>query len=190
MIQERHSLSVDQRRALLYVARHAAEAALGAAGERPAPVAQMRGSFGGAFVTLWRGPALRGCIGRFADVEDAVALVAEVGRSVVRDSRFERAAVTLKELRRLNVEVSVLTTPVRIQDAAAIVIGRHGIIVRNGEHSGCFLPKVASDHGWSVEEFLAQCCREKAGLDPDAWRLPDTQVLTFTAEAFCEADVS
>ena len=40
--------------------------------------------------------------------------------------------------------------------------------------------------GWSKEEFLANCCSHKAGLSPDAWRDPETEVYLFTAEVIEE----
>jgi AMMECR1 domain-containing protein len=43
------------------------------------------------------------------------------------------------------------------------------------------LPQVAADHGWDREEFLAQVCR-KAGLPPDAWQDPLTELYTFRAQ--------
>jgi AMMECR1 domain-containing protein len=33
---------------------------------------------------------------------------------------------------------------------------------------------------------LSRCCDEKAGLSPDAWRDPETEVLLFSAEIFRE----
>jgi AMMECR1 domain-containing protein len=37
-----------------------------------------------------------------------------------------------------------------------------------------------------AETFLSRCCSEKAGLPPDAWRDPNTQVLIFTADIHAE----
>ena len=46
------------------------------------------------------------------------------------------------------------------------------------------MPQVATETGWSKEEFLSYCCAHKAGLAPDAWKDPETEVYLFTAEAF------
>jgi AMMECR1 domain-containing protein len=43
---------------------------------------------------------------------------------------------------------------------------------------------VATDQGWNAIEFLSYCCSHKAGLHPDAWRMPDTSVYLFTSEKF------
>jgi uncharacterized protein (TIGR00296 family) len=66
------------------------------------------------------------------------------------------------------------------------VIGTHGIVVRRGSLSGCFLPKVAVEQRWTVEEFLSNCCKMKAGLPPNAWRDQSTGVFVFTADVFSE----
>jgi AMMECR1 domain-containing protein len=56
----------------------------------------------------------------------------------------------------------------------------------HGGQSGCFLPEVATDQGWGVEEFLSYCCAHKAGLPADAWKQPGTDVYLFTSEKFSE----
>jgi hypothetical protein len=49
------------------------------------------------------------------------------------------------------------------------------------------LPQVAVERSWSAVRFLEETCR-KAGLETDAWRHPETQVLAFTAEVFSERE--
>lgn len=188
MSDDPNPVSAQDQRSLLRVARCAAEAALkGAAYERASDPTVVKGAFGGAFVTLWNGRALRGCIGRFVETLDIVAVVGAAGGSVVRDGRFAVDPVTLDEMSRINVEVSVLSALMPVEGPAAIVPGVHGIVVRKGPRTGCFLPKVATERSWTAEEFLTQCCLQKAGLDGDAWRSEDTQVLVFTARVFSEA---
>jgi uncharacterized protein (TIGR00296 family) len=63
-----------------------------------------------------------------------------------------------------------------------VELGTHGIYIRRGFASGCFLPQVATETGWSKEEFLSHCCAGKAGMPPNAWRDPRTEVYVFTAE--------
>ena len=59
-----------------------------------------------------------------------------------------------------------------------------GIYIKKGCASGCFLPQVALEAGWSKEEFLSHCCAHKAGLAPDVWNDPETEVYLFAAEVF------
>jgi uncharacterized protein (TIGR00296 family) len=103
------------------------------------------------------------------------------------DPRF--LPVTPEELPGLALEISVLTRPALLlpppADPRSVVIGRDGLIVRRGEHLGLLLPQVATEYHWGPEAFLAATCR-KAGLPPDAWQEPDTEVLAFQADVFGE----
>lgn len=180
--------SQEEQQLLLQVVRETARNLLGAdavgdTGESTPPV---EGRFGGAFVTFWRGKMLRGCVGTFASTSDIVATLREVTRSSLNDSRFRANPITAEELPRLSIEVSILTDPCPTDDPASLIPGRHGIIIRLGDLSGCFLPKVAVDRAWSAEEFLSQCCVMKAALPADAWRDPETEVCLFEAQAFRE----
>ena len=123
--------------------------------------------------------------------EEAVQVVKNGDRVGFTYGREPRAlglalAARLGELQDVNVEISVLSPLERTNDPLSIELGVHGIYIRSGFSSGCFLPQVATETGWSKEEFLSNCASHKAGLPPDAWRDPDTEVLTFTAEVFRE----
>jgi len=181
--------SVDQRRQLLRLARETAQRILKnvtADTEPPSPPNLER--FGGAFVTFWSGRNLRGCTGTFLANKDLAATIAEVTRSSLTDPRFESNPISAEELPDLEIEISILTAPQATSDPLSLLLGTHGIIVRRGERSGCFLPRVAMERGWSTEEFLSNCCTMKAGLPGDAWREPETRVMLFTADSFGELD--
>jgi AmmeMemoRadiSam system protein A len=137
----------------------------------------------GAFVTLKRDGALRGCIGTLecrAPLADEIARVAICAAR--EDPRFE--PVTASELDGLLIELSILGPLERIDphDAAAIVIGRHGLVVEQGWRRGLLLPQVAEERGWDRDVFLAQTCH-KAGLALDAWRR-GAVVYRFSADVF------
>jgi AMMECR1 domain-containing protein len=51
--------------------------------------------------------------------------------------------VTAAELKDIDVEISVLSKPRRVKDASEIQLGKHGVIVSDGNHQGVFLPQVA-----------------------------------------------
>jgi AmmeMemoRadiSam system protein A len=182
--------SREHQRQLLDFARETAKKKLGATVESPCQKPDIPGRFGGAFVTFWRGKTLRGCVGTFTPTTDIASTVAETTRASLEDSRFAANPVTVDELKRVEIEISVLSAPERTEDPAALVPGVHGIIVRRGTQSGCFLPKVASERGWSAETFLSNCCTMKAGLPAKAWRAPDAEVLLFTAQVISESQFS
>ena len=181
--------SAEHRRRLLSVARETADGLLrGTTRALPPEAPEIPGRFGGAFVTFWSGRRLRGCVGTFAPTTDISATIQEVAEASLNDERFQGHPITGEELKNLQIEISVLSDWQATDDPASLVPGTHGIVVRRGHRSGCFLPQVASEHGWSAEEFLSNCCSMKAGLPAEAWRLPDTEVLVFTADVFSESD--
>ena len=141
---------------------------------------------GGLFVSLHRGKQLRGCIGTFAPLSTVEETVMEMARAALRDPRFTGDPVSSGEVGKLTIELSLLSAARRTTDPLSLVPGRDGIRVRKGARAGCFLPQVATDLGWSAEEFLSACCKQKAGLPADAWKDPDTVVEIFTAERFSE----
>jgi len=177
-------LGEPARRELLEIARRSLAAAV--RGEPP-PRAESRDPelqrTGGCFVTYKNAGRLRGCIGCFESGSPIWATVAEYAAiSATGDPRFRGDPITPGELPEIEVEISVLSPLERIADPLKIELGVHGIYVRRGSRSGCFLPQVATEHGMSREQFLSECCAGKAGLAPDAWRQPGTEVLVFTAE--------
>lgn len=179
-------LDDDDKRTLCRIARASVTAAVAGGGQRPENPGRPRlEDRRGCFVTLRTAGALRGCLGCFASEEPLYRAVADYARySALDDPRFVLHRLRPEELPGLDIDISVLSPLEPCPDPTKIVLGVHGIHVRRGGRSGCFLPQVATEQGWSREEFLGYCCRDKAGLEWDAWRHPDTTVMTFTAEVF------
>jgi len=183
-------LSPDDRKALLRLVRETLVAALR---NRPrpavaAPSAALRTPCG-AFVTLHHHGRLRGCIGTFQGRTPLHLTVQEMALAALRDPRFTGEPVTARELDDLDVEISVLSPLEKTKDPLAeIELGRHGICIESPYGGGCFLPQVATETGWSKEEFLSRCASGKAHLAPDAWQSPDVTVYRFEAEVFGEKD--
>ncbi len=177
-----------EKSAILDAARAAVEAAVQAdpqpAVDSAEPIFDERR---GVFVTLKTGGRLRGCIGRFDPSEPLRQLLPEMAvASATQDPRFLHDRIMPGELHDLSIEVSVLSPLEKTDDPLSIELGTHGIYIKKGYQSGCFLPQVATETGWSKEEFLSTCAAHKAGLDPDAWRDPDTEVYIFTADILSE----
>ena len=138
----------------------------------------------GVFVTLKTNGELRGCLGRFvSDVVPLYRLVSEIAfSSAVNDSRFTHNRLKPSEINQLEISISVLSPLKQIKNPLDFELGQHGIMIKSGSRSGCFLPQVATETGWSKEEFLSQLCAGKAGLPADAWKMEDVEIYTFTAE--------
>jgi len=180
----------SSRERLLEIARAGVEAAvLG----RPLPTVEedepeLQGKQG-CFVTIKNGDRLRGCLGHFTSTKPLHQLVNETARaSATDDYRFLSDPITPAELPHLTVSVSVLSPLEPIENPLDLELGKHGIHIRRGGASGCFLPQVATETGWTKEEFLGYCCSHKAGLSFDAWKDPETEVQVFTAEVIGEDD--
>jgi AmmeMemoRadiSam system protein B/AmmeMemoRadiSam system protein A len=141
----------------------------------------------GAFVTIHKQGRLRGCIGNIIGQQPLYLTVRDMAIAAASDDpRFP--AASKQELKDLDIEVSVLSQPKRVDDIEEIKIGLHGVIVKKGFKSGVFLPQVATETGWSREEFLSNLCAHKAGLGADAWKDKDTELYSFTAQVFGEKD--
>lgn len=139
---------------------------------------------GAVFVTLTKAGDLRGCIGTteaHGPLYEAVNQLAVA--AAVEDHRF--SAVTLAELPTLHIEISVLSPMQRVRSAQEIQMPKHGVVVRRGFRSGLFLPQVW-EHFSTKDDFLSELCEQKAGLDRDAWKDPDTELYVFTVFAFEE----
>lgn len=177
-------LTEDDQQRLLALARHALEARVR---RDLAPIAELAGRLAsrcGAFVTIHNGEALRGCLGRVSCDTPLADVVVHLAAAVAdSDPRFP--PVDVLELESLQIEISVLTPARDIATLDEVEVGRHGLIVERGSRRGLLLPQVASEHGWTAEQFVEHTC-VKAGLARDAWR-HGAQLSVFEAQVFGES---
>jgi len=153
--------------------------------EDPDPVFEVES---GAFVTLHKAEALRGCIGRPRPTQPRLEALrgAAVG-AATDDPRFP--PVGSNELPAITVEVSLLSPPESLEtvDPEVLTVGQDGLIVSQEGQSGLLLPQVPVDQGWDAAEFLRATCR-KAGFPADCWERPETRVDRFQAQVFAETE--
>lgn len=186
---EKAMLNQEQRKKLLGIARKSMETYLKTGSrleikESDPALTQISG----AFVTLHKRGHLRGCIGSIIGSQPLYLTVRDMAvESATSDPRFP--PVSLDELNDIEIEISALSVPQKIDSADKIDLGKHGVIIKRGFKSGVFLPQVAAETGWSKEEFLSQLCSRKAGLPADAWKDKATQIQIFSAEVFSEKDL-
>jgi AmmeMemoRadiSam system protein B/AmmeMemoRadiSam system protein A len=145
----------------------------------------------GVFVTLNRTDPdevrtkgrLRGCIGQpeptyplyYGTVQAALD-------AALRDPRFDPVAAS--ELSHLEVEVTILSPRKPVASWRDIRLGTDGIVLRKGNKAALFLPQVAPEQGWTIEETLT-ALSEKAGLPPDGWK-DGASFSVFTGQVFEE----
>jgi len=182
-------LDLRARRIALEVATNALEAAV--RGE-PAPaldsdaLPEVLRRPGACFVTLHEGEALRGCIGSLSPVRPlADDLVNNARAAALNDPRFE--PLTPAALERISLSVSVVGPPGRLhfeteeELVALLRPGVDGVILREGERRGTFLPAV-----WDAIPEPAQFVRalkRKAGLTPEYWSSA-IEAQRYTTETF------
>jgi AmmeMemoRadiSam system protein B/AmmeMemoRadiSam system protein A len=136
-----------------------------------------------AFVTLKKNSQLRGCIG---DVLPQRPLFKSVILNAINagfnDRRFP--PVTAAECNDIKIEISALTTPSPIPSLDKIRIGIDGVVLNKDGRSALFLPQVAPEQGWGVNEMLSNLSL-KAGLPVDGWK-EGASFLVFQAVVFGE----
>lgn len=151
----------------------------------------------GVFVTLHRidqgdEPVLRGCIGRIQSPGSTLiqSTIDSAIDAIIHDYRFPN--VTLPELDKIIVEVTILTVPEKIivEDPKEyfdiIKIGRHGLIAERGSFQrGLLLPQVPVQQGWDIQKYLDHVCL-KAGLPSHAWQDLETNILFFEGFIYSE----
>ncbi len=185
------SLSAQEKRYLLDLARHVIAASLHIApvAEKPENIYPGLLEKRGAFVTLHKKGALRGCIGTIEPVKPLVNCVEENARNAAfKDPRF--APLSAEEFSNIDIEISVLSLPeiLSFEDEndlkRQLIPSVHGVILSKGWKRATFLPQV-----WKQlpdkDFFLQQLCL-KAGLERDCWRKPGVEVRVYQVEFFSE----
>ncbi len=195
----KQSLSLEQGAVLVHLARLAVEKFVSTVSkpDNPAAVPQELLKKGrGVFVTINKlldaRKELRGCIGYPMSERPLVEAVIDVAcKAASEDPRFP--PVSVQELGRIVLEVSVLTSPelIRIrlplEYMGEVKVGEHGLMVEWNLGSGLLLPQVPVELCWTAEEFLSEACM-KAGATPDLWLTGRAKIYRFSAEVFAEVE--
>lgn len=117
----------------------------------------------GAFVSLKKDGALRGCIGTVEPVRDNLAeeIVSNAVSAAVRDPRFP--PITLDEVDRVSVSVDILSPLERINSIDELDPVVYGVLVRSGHRSGLLLPDL---EGIDTAGEQVDIARRKGGIAP------------------------
>ena len=133
----------------------------------------------GAFVTLHKNGALRGCVGRVTATDPLAQVVPEMTlAAALEDTRFEPLR---PEETGIELEVSVLSPMKRLPDRSRFRVGIDGGYLKARGTSGLLLPQVAEGRNWTAGDFLSALAR-KAGLTPDVYADPEARLYVFRAQ--------
>jgi AmmeMemoRadiSam system protein A len=176
------NLSTDEHAPLLDLARASIRAVLAGAPEPAIPATGALEQPAGCFVTLHElgTHRLRGCVGRLDAKAPLGQTVVKMAQAVLEDPRFLNDPVTLAELADLEIELSVLSPLIAAASTGDFDLLQDGIYLTCGDRSGCFLPQVARETGWSKEQLLDRLCSEKMDLPASTWRGGDSRLFRFT----------
>jgi AmmeMemoRadiSam system protein B/AmmeMemoRadiSam system protein A len=174
------------QREALEIAREALESYL-SAGKMPdvKPRSDVLNQPLGVFVTLMKNGNLRGCIGEFEPVRPLYEVIQDTAISgATKDRRF--APVLYNELQDIEIELSVMTPRKKLDSWQQIRLGRDGVVIQKSTKAGTFLPQVARDNNWGLEEFLGHLCSQKAGLPTECYRDDNVNIFSFEVLDFKE----
>ncbi len=180
------AVALDVQQVLVELARIALSVATGNARESTLDRARDRIPGGdepaAVFVTLTEDGELRGCMGSLDPLRSlGDAVISSAMTAALDDPRF--LPVTVAELPRIHIEISVLGQPTPIDGPDAFRPGIDGVLVDRNGRRGLLLPEVASEFSWGAIEMFDAVCR-KAGLGRDAWRDPRTRLFAFRTVRF------
>jgi len=140
----------------------------------------------GVFVTLRKQGELRGCIGNIIGFEPVWRGVRNNAlKAAFEDPRFP--ALEEEEMGSIQIEISVMTPLQKIEDYKKIRLGTDGVVIRKGSYQAIFLPQVATETGWGLDDFLGHLCN-KAGLPGNAYKSEDMEFFIFQAQVFTECE--
>jgi MEMO1 family protein len=115
-----------------------------------------------------RNRRLRGCVGELYPRQPLCrSVITNAINAAFNDTRFY--PLTKNELSDIEMEISVLTIPKSINSPKEIKIGTDGVILSKDGYSAVFLPQVAPEQRWDVNEMLTNLSL-KAGLPKNAWK--------------------
>ena len=126
---------------------------------------------------------LRGCIGDIFPRRPLYkSVIGNAINAAVNDRRFP--PVTITECDDIAIEISALTAPKPIASPNEVRIGIDGVVLNKDGRSAVFLPQVAPEQGWDLNQMLTNLSL-KAKLPDDAWK-EGASFLVFQAVVFGE----
>lgn len=123
--------------------------------------AEMKQNRAGVFVSIHKDGKLRGCIGTFLPTRECIAkeIISNAASASTRDPRFD--PIGPEELKWLEINVDVLSTPELIGGKEELDVKRYGVIVSSGSRRGLLLPDL---DGVDTVDEQVNIARRKAGI--------------------------
>ncbi len=191
-VDEAPKFNLDDRKAMIDIARKAiAEAVISGrfATIDPALVPASLKETRGCFVAITQQGQLRGMAGNVLPEKPLFQAVLE---NAARAGDPKVSNIGTNDLGNLNIEISVLTTPKKVEyNTADELLGKlrpktDGVMLRNPPHQAMFMPQ-----DWNrlpdKTKFMEELCKQ-AGLPDWVWRNKNSIIETFQVETFGDRD--
>lgn len=141
----------------------------------------------GAFVTITINKSLRGCIGYIISSQPMFQTVCDAAiQAATEDPRFP--SLQEDEFEKIEIEISILSEPFKMNNYDDIELGRHGLILEESGRRALLLPQVPIEHNLNKDQFLSALC-QKGGFPQDLWKEKILNIDMFTATVFSEKDM-
>jgi MEMO1 family protein len=137
----------------------------------------------GAFVTITKNKKARSSFGTVPPLMPLYLVVVENTIKAANDKESRFAPITSEEFPMLELSITTLSLLSPAESPQEIELGRHGIAVEKGQLHAAFLPNIAVDQGWNIDETLNNLSA-MAGLPVDSWQQPDCQLMVFTTQNY------
>ncbi len=140
----------------------------------------------GIFISLYNKKELRACLGQMnSDLPFYKTIELMTSAAATRDYRFK--PIKKKEVDKLKIEISIISPMCKIDNIAEIELGKHGIYIEKDGVNGTFLPQVAENYNWTLEEFLGHCSESKVGIGWNGWK--DANIFVYETVVFKESGI-
>jgi len=138
----------------------------------------------GVFVSLYKKSELRACLGQMnSELPLYKTLKQMTVAAARRDYRFK--SISTKEVPTLTIEISIIGPMQKIENSSEIMLGKHGVYIEKDGKTGTFLPQVAENNNWDIEEFLGHCSESKVGIGWNGWETAN--IFIYETQVFKEA---
>lgn len=146
----------------------------------------------GLFVTIEHYPTrtMRGRMGVPSSKVPIHSLLPDVAvAAATNDKRY--VPVSHMEFEDITVGVDIISKPEALKGRSAflrkkeIEIGRDGLMIEYGFHSGAVLPIEPVEKGWNKQQLFEHLCME-AALPEGTWQKPNANLFRFSAQMFRE----
>ncbi|MBI2498782.1 AmmeMemoRadiSam system protein A [Candidatus Woesearchaeota archaeon] len=182
-------VSEENKRFLLNLARKALEEHLEGKESDIEDIPDELKNRGASFITIKINDENLGSIGTLFEHQELFLDVIENAKiAAFEDKRF--APLNIDDLKIAKIEISIIKNIKKLSYESEVELldqinkGINGVIVRHSVRIGTLLPGEWEKADNKIE-FLQLIC-EKAGLDKDAWKNPNSEIYVYETETFTD----